>query len=172
MILPDLRPTIKGRGGRDIRRRNDVAELTRVALAARVAHHVDAPFGRRVRLLERPPPSSSCTPASRRRGRSLAENVKFTRSRRGVRRGACRTHANGRDVRFTAIFKRTAAVVDQVDDDDRTAKCPARTEQCGVCFYAAGPQTGVVLDVSPRTAMCVRNVDVQMCPAVHTMTRS
>lgn len=40
------------------------------------------------------------------------------------------------------------------------------------CFYAAGPQTGVVLDISPRTAMCVRNVDVQMCPAVHTMTRS
>lgn len=39
-------------------------------------------------------------------------------------------------------------------------------------FYTAGPQTGVVLDVSPRTAMCVRNVDVQMCPAVHTMTRS
>lgn len=45
-------------------------------------------------------------------------------------------------------------------------------EQCGICIYAAGPQTGVVLDVSPRTAMCVRNVDVQMCPAVHTMTRS
>lgn len=44
--------------------------------------------------------------------------------------------------------------------------------QCEYCFYAAGPQTGVVLDVSPRTAMCVRNVDVQMCPAVHTMTRS
>jgi hypothetical protein len=44
--------------------------------------------------------------------------------------------------------------------------------QCGNCIYAAGPQTGVVLDVSPRTAMCVRNVDVQMCPAVHTMTRS
>ncbi|CAG9790418.1 unnamed protein product [Diatraea saccharalis] len=44
--------------------------------------------------------------------------------------------------------------------------------QCDYCFYAAGPQTGVVLDVSPWTAMCVRNVDVQMCPAVHTMTRS
>lgn len=39
-------------------------------------------------------------------------------------------------------------------------------------YYAAGPQTGVVLDVSPWTAMCVRNVDAQMCPAVHTMTRS
>jgi hypothetical protein len=46
--------------------------------------------------------------------------------------------------------------------------------QCdkSIFIYAAGPQTGVVLDVSPRTAMCVRNVDVQMCPAVHTMTRS
>lgn len=52
----------------------------------------------------------------------------------------------------------------EIPNDDRT--------QCGICFYTAGPQTGVVLDVSPKTAMCVRNVDVQMCPAVHTMTRS
>lgn len=47
-----------------------------------------------------------------------------------------------------------------------------RNVQCDIYIYTAGPQTGVVLDVSPRTAMCVRNVDVQMCPAVHTMTRS
>lgn len=122
MILPDLRPTIKSRGRRDIRQRNDVAYSHVPRETVRVAHHVDAPFGRRVRLLECLRTTCACVwmhTSSQHRRRSLAED-KFTRSRRGVvRRGA--PHAHRRDNRSLYLNgqPRTRSV------RSGTVKCPA-----------------------------------------------
>lgn len=124
-------------------------------------------FGRRVRLHGR----TQCVSERLTIGApaTLSQHGRVSVTSHEESPGGERYIAHKHDARMAnIIFKRTYRSI----GTDRRSRHMRAEAQCGNCIYAAGPQTGVVLDVSPRTAMCVRNVDVQMCPAVHTMTRS